>query len=59
MFDKSKPFGEVSGTGVAFKYTQDGKYYLMNGTEVNEAGNKKRTAPVRNVKPTLVQSNDD
>ena len=42
MLDKSKPYGEVFGTGINHKYTQNGKFYSSSGFEVNEKGNKKR-----------------
>lgn len=38
MFDKSKPYGECHGVNCKFKYIQDKKFYLVDGTEVNEDG---------------------
>ena len=46
MLDKSKHYGETFGANCKYRYVQDGKYYLSNGTEVNTSGapvKKKRT----------------
>lgn len=41
MLDKSKPYGEVWGTDVPYSFEQNGKYYLLDGTEVTKDGKKK------------------
>lgn len=38
MFNKSKPYGEVCGPGMAYRYEQAGKYYDHHLNEVTEAG---------------------
>jgi len=40
MFDKNKPYGELHGKNVKYRYIQDEKFYLLDGTEVDEAGDK-------------------
>ena len=37
-FFKSKPFGEVCGIGIPYKYEQGGKYFDQNLNEVTEQG---------------------
>lgn len=38
MFNKSKPYGEVCGPNVPYKYEQDGRYYDQQFNEVTDKG---------------------